>query len=244
MSFVSNLINNVANKFKSKYGTEESVNRTTKAVTSSLKDIALDAVSKSNTDNLASQSSGVICEYPDCGVRLRKKNYFNENVYCNKHFKSVKNNFVKETKIQCIHIFGQGSQTPGERCKAGATDGKYCNRHKPKRNDKKTSVNTEKKEKPRVQEPQCEDFDFSSEPIDITKRDNSRFWRMNLVDLKINGTIETVGYHKITGLFIEEVHDNGYYYVLRAKKDGNIVIPIYDISSQVKSWCKASKIRI
>ena len=156
MSFVANLIINVADKFKSKYGTDEAVERTTKAVKSSLRNIAVEVVRKA-------EPLSPTCEYDNCGIKLRKKNTFNGKVYCNKHFKSIKSAFAKDAKVRCVHVFGQNSGTPGERCKAQAIDGRFCNRHKPKRNENKQQTQTIKTQKPQVQESEDTSFDFSSE---------------------------------------------------------------------------------
>lgn len=241
MSFVSNLINNISTKFKSKYGTEEAVKRSTYAVETSLKEIAVQTVKKTNS--FTTESS--ICEYDNCDTKLRKKNIFNSKVYCNKHFKIVKSNFNKESKVKCTHIFGQNSSNPGQRCPAQAIDGKFCNRHKPKRNEQKQEQQRVKKEKPKVQEPEEGEFDFDSNSIDIYSKQNSKFWRMISVDVKLNGSIETLGYHKITGLLIEEEEDgDDYEYILRGQKLGSTILPRSQLSRDIVSWCKNSNITV
>ena len=241
MSFVSNLINNISTKFKSKYGTEEAVKRSTNAVETSLKEIAYETVKKTQV----ATPDCTVCEFENCGIKLRKKNLFNDKVYCNKHFKTVKSNFNKESKVRCTHIFGQNSASPGDRCKAQAIDGKYCNRHKPKRNDQKPEQQRVKKEKPKVQEPPEGDFDFNSDSVDINSKYNAKFWRMVSVDVKLNGSVETLGYHKTTGLLLEEEETNEKYsYTLRGQKIGSTILSRSQLSREIISWCKSSNIVI
>ncbi len=241
MSFVSNLITNVADKFKSKYGTDEAVERTTKAVKSSLKNIAIETVKKVEQ---VQQTISHTCEYDNCDIKLRKKNTFNGKVYCNKHFKTVKSAFAKDAKVRCVHVFGQNSGTPGERCKAQAIDGRYCNRHKPKRNENKQQDQSVKKEKPQIREYEEESsFDFNANPVDINNPQNIRFWKMVSVDVKLNGYIETLGYHKITGILLEESSDNdGYTYTLRGIKNGNVITDRNNLPIEIITWCESSNI--